>query len=100
MVFGVFNETSDHESRVALTPDTVTRLRKAGVTCMIEQGAGNAAAYTDEDYAKVGATVCTADDILAKADALGFVDRPSERMIGRIKPGTWVIGMLLSLIHI
>ena len=96
VVFGVFNETSDHESRVALTPDTVTRLRKAGVTCMIEQGAGNAAAYTDEDYAKVGATVCTADDILAKADALGFVDRPSEQMIGRIKPGTWVIGMLSS----
>lgn len=55
-----------------------------------------AAAYTDEDYAKVGATVCTADDILAKADALGFVDRPSEQMIGRIKPGTWVIGMLSS----
>ena len=28
VVFGVFNETSEHESRVALTPDIVARLRK------------------------------------------------------------------------
>lgn len=26
--FGVFNETTEHERRVALTPDTVARLRK------------------------------------------------------------------------
>ena len=42
VVFGVLNETSEHESRVALTPDIVTRLRKAGVTCLIESGAGAA----------------------------------------------------------
>ena len=29
VVFGVLNETSEHESRVALTPDIVTRLRKS-----------------------------------------------------------------------
>ena len=40
VVFGVLNETSEHESRVALTPDIVTRLRKSGVTCLIESGAG------------------------------------------------------------
>ena len=42
VAFGVLNETSEHESRVALTPDIVTRLRKAGVTCLIESGAGAA----------------------------------------------------------
>ena len=35
VVFGVLNETSEHESRVALTPDIVTRLRKSGVNCLI-----------------------------------------------------------------
>ena len=39
VTFGVLNETSDHESRVALTPDIVARLRKAGVSCLIESGA-------------------------------------------------------------
>ena len=36
VVFGVLNETSEHESRVALTPDIVTRLRKSGVNCLID----------------------------------------------------------------
>lgn len=94
--FGVLNETSEHESRVALTPDIVARLRKAGVSCLIERGAGLAAQYTDDDYAKAGASVLPADEVIAKADALGFVDRPSTELLGRLKPGTWVIGMLGS----
>ena len=57
VVFGVLNETSEHESRVALTPDIVTRLRKSGVTCLIESGAGVASHYVDEDYTKAGAQV-------------------------------------------
>lgn len=96
MTFGVFNETSEHESRVALTPDIVTRLRKSGVACLIESGAGEASDYTDEDYTKAGAQVVDAAEILENADALGFVERPDDRMIARIKPGTWVIGMLGS----
>ena len=50
VTFGVLNETSDTESRVALTPDIVTRLGRNGISCIIESGAGNAAEYTDEDY--------------------------------------------------
>ena len=96
VVFGVLNETSETESRVALTPDIVTRLRKAGVSCLIERGAGRAAQYTDDDYVKAGAEVLAADEVIAKADALGFVDRPSAAVLGRIKAGTWVIGMLGS----
>ncbi len=96
MVFGVFNETSEHESRVALTPDIVARLRKSGVTALIEHGAGAASDYTDADYEAAGAQVTDAATILGQADALGFVDRPSDDLIARMKPGTWVIGMLGS----
>ena len=96
VVFGVLNETSEHESRVALTPDIVTRLRKAGVSCLIEYGAGLASQYTDEDYAKAGAEVLPANEVVARADALGFVDRPSADLVAGIKAGTWVIGMLGS----
>ena len=96
VVFGVLNETSEHESRVALTPDIVTRLRKSGVTCLIESGAGVASHYVDEDYTKAGAQVVSADDVIARADALGFVDRPSNELLARVKQGTWIIGMLGS----
>ena len=49
VVFGVLNETSQDETRVALTPDIVTRLKKAGVSCLVQSGAGIAAQYTDDD---------------------------------------------------
>ena len=96
VAFGVLNETSEHESRVALTPDIVTRLRKAGVTCLIESGAGAASHYVDADYVKAGAQVVSAADVIARADVLGFVDRPSNELLSRVKKGTWVIGMLGS----
>lgn len=96
VVFGVLNETSQDETRVALTPDIVTRLKKAGVSCLVQSGAGIAAQYTDDDYAKAGAEVVAADDVIARADVLGFVDRPSAETVARLKAGTWVIGMLGS----
>lgn len=96
VTFGVLNETSDIESRVALTPDIVTRLGKSGVSCLIESGAGAAAQYTDEDYANAGAKVASRDEVIAGADALGFVDRPSAETLAKVKAGTWIIGMLGS----
>ena len=92
VTFGVLNETSDTESRVALTPDIVIRLGRNGVSCIIESGAGNAAEYTDEDYKAAGATVASRDEVINAADALGFIDRPSAQT----KAGQWVIGMLGS----
>lgn len=96
LTFGVLNETSDIESRVALTPDIVTRLGRNGVSCIIESGAGNAAEYTDEDYKAAGAAVASRDEVIASADALGFIDRPSAETIAKLKAGQWVIGMLGS----
>lgn len=96
VTFGVFNETSDTESRVALTPDIVTRLGRNGISCIIESGAGNAAEYTDEDYQAAGATVASRDEVIATADALGFIDRPSAETVAKLKAGQWVIGMLGS----
>ena len=96
VTFGVLNETSDTESRVALTPDIVTRLGRNGVSCIIESGAGNAAEYTDEDNKAAGATVASRDEVINAADALGFIDRPSAQTIAKLKAGQWVIGMLGS----
>ena len=96
VVYGVFNETNDHESRVALTPELVTRLAKSGVSCLIESGAGVAAQFADDDYAKAGATVASRDEILAQAQVFGFLGRPEGELFDRIPAGAWVIGMLGS----
>lgn len=96
VVFGVVNEASRHESRVALTPEIVTRLRKSGVSCLVEDGAGVAAGYDAAAYAAAGAETLAADEIIARSDVLGFVDRPSHELMARLSRGTWIIGMLGS----
>lgn len=52
-------ETRSGETRVALIPEDVQKLTKTGIRVKIEQGAGDKAGYTNEDYLKAGATIVT-----------------------------------------
>lgn len=57
LVLGVPKESLEGEHRVALTPVHVAKLKKAGATIQIEKGAGLGSGFTDELYAKAGATL-------------------------------------------
>ena len=52
-------EIADGESRVALVPETVARLAKAGLSIDVEAGAGERAYYLDSAYRDAGATLVT-----------------------------------------
>ncbi|PKL95628.1 MAG: hypothetical protein CVV18_04800, partial [Gammaproteobacteria bacterium HGW-Gammaproteobacteria-8] len=43
MKIGAPKETAAGEARVALTPDSASRLHKLGYQCIVESGAGTAA---------------------------------------------------------
>ena len=45
------------ERRVAATPETIRRLTAKGLGFQVEQGAGAAAGFLDEDFAEAGATL-------------------------------------------
>ena len=47
---GVVLESAEGERRVALSPDGVQRLRKAGHEVLVETGAGGAAWFPDSEY--------------------------------------------------
>lgn len=96
ITFGVLNETSHDESRVALTPDIVTRLARQGITCLMESCAGVRAGFRDEDYQRAGAAVTDRNTVLSKSQVLGFVNRPDTSLLSRIRNKTWIIGMLGS----
>ncbi|KAA8830735.1 NAD(P) transhydrogenase subunit alpha [Bifidobacterium tissieri] len=96
ITYGIFNETAEYESRVALTPDIVKRLKRSSVACVIESNAGHAAGFSDEEYEKAGASIGSKDEVIAQAQAFGFVGRPDEGLIDRLPRGSWVIGMLGS----
>ena len=78
MKITVVKETRIPENRVALTPDVVKSLTKAGFTCTIESGAGIASGFYDTKYEEAGAAV-SADKLalLAEADILLKVNAPT-----------------------
>ena len=52
MRVAVPKETAPGERRVALVPETVSKLREAGFEVRIERGAGDAAGFPDDEYEK------------------------------------------------
>ena len=57
MRIGVPRERVAREARVALVPESIARLIKAGAQVTVERGAGVAAGFSDEAYATAGATL-------------------------------------------
>jgi len=71
MTAGVLTETLPGERRVALTPAVLPVLAKAGVTVLLQSGAGLSAGYPDQVFADKGAEiVASAADVVARADLL------------------------------
>ncbi len=59
MRIGVPKEIMPRETRVALVPETVARLAKAGLEIVVETGAGDAAGFPDDAYRQAGATIAS-----------------------------------------
>jgi NAD(P) transhydrogenase subunit alpha len=79
MRIAVPREVAPGESRVALVPDTVTRLSKAGFDVQVETGAGLAAGFTDDAYREAGATLAPgAPALLGGADMTLKVREPMQ----------------------
>jgi len=95
MRIAVLRETAPGEARVALVPDVVQRLTKAGHQISIERGAGLAAGFTDADYEKVGARVhASRPEALTGAEVWARVRRPTPAEIGEAPEGITVVSML------
>lgn len=70
MNIGVPKETWPGEQRVSIIPTTVASLKKTGLHVSVEQGAGNAAGFNDDEYEKNGATITSRDEIFQSSDVI------------------------------
>jgi len=92
---GTPKETAPDERRVALVPDTATRLGAAALEVSVESGAGSAAYITDEAYQQAGAKIVkSAATLLGEADAVLKVQAPSTAEVDLIKKGAVLISFL------
>ncbi len=73
---GVYRETAPSERRVALVPDLVSTVRALGLDVMVERGAGVAAWFPDDDYARAGADLVPRGELFRRADVLVGVHPP------------------------
>ncbi len=94
MNVGVPTEHWPGEARVALVPDSVARLTKAGVTVTIERGAGVRAGFTDAAYEKAGATLADAAAVFGGADLLCKVQKPTTAEVASMRRGSHLVSLL------
>jgi NAD(P) transhydrogenase subunit alpha len=92
MIVGVPRESLENERRVALVPEVVDKLRKAGLEVHVQVSAGQAAGFMDADYTTAGATM--QPDILGAADVVLKVQPPSQAEVAAMKPGAVLISFL------
>jgi NAD(P) transhydrogenase subunit alpha len=88
-------ETAADEHRVALVPDTATRLKAAGLDVGVEEAAGAAAYIPDEAYQQAGVEVVKgARQLLQDADAVLKVQAPSLTEVELLRAGAVLISFL------
>ena len=69
-----------------------------GLTVLVESGAGDGAWFADSAYAEAGATIVTRQELIADADVILTVTRPDDALLGALRSGQAVIGMLNPLV--
>lgn len=96
MHIAVPRETAAGERRVALVPDAVTKLVKAGHTVAVERDAGALSFIDDVQYEQAGATI--APDFAAAvrgAQVVVKVQRPSDSEGAQLPEGSAVVCLLV-----
>lgn len=95
MKIGVVSADIANESRVALTPDAVKKLRKLGFEVVIQSGAGQAAYYADELYQAAGADIANSSaEVITQSQIITTVNDLSVEATDGLSSGQIVIGML------
>ncbi|MFQ5486063.1 MAG: alanine dehydrogenase, partial [Desulfobacterales bacterium] len=86
MLIGVLKEIKTRENRVAMVPAGVEQMRAHGHDVRVETGAGVGSVFSDEDYQKAGAVICTtAEEIYKKCDMIMKVKEPLPSEFAFIK---------------
>jgi NAD(P) transhydrogenase subunit alpha len=92
MRIAVVKESEPGEARVALVPESVKRLVGKQHTVVIQQGAGDGALFSDEEYKAAGAEIVS--DPRSDADLVLCVQGSALGDVRQLKEGASVIGML------
>ncbi|HFB67862.1 MAG TPA: NAD(P)(+) transhydrogenase (Re/Si-specific) subunit alpha, partial [Calditrichae bacterium] len=104
MIIGVPKETFPGERRVALIPNDVPALVKAGAEVLVQSEAGLSAGYRDGDYEEKGAKVVKSreevfqkSDVILQVRTLGANPEKGMEDMKLLREGQVVIGFMEPL---
>mmetsp|Transcript_41115 Transcript_41115/g.70367 ORF Transcript_41115/g.70367 Transcript_41115/m.70367 type:complete len:1122 (+) Transcript_41115:244-3609(+) len=93
LTVGVLGETYPGENRVSVAPESVKALVDAGLSVVVESGAGERASFSDAAYTAVGAIVLPREQIYATADIITKIRPPDELELPKLA-GKTLVGMI------
>src|ERR1017187_4406410 len=99
MIVGVPKETAQGEKRVSIIPDGVSKL--AGVSILLEKGAGDDAGFPDSAYVEKGVAIAAdASALYGQADVILKVTPPPKAEAGMGKEGATTVSFLYPLANL
>ncbi len=98
MKIAIPKERRPGETRVAGSPEVVKKLTGFGFDVIVEKGAGENAAFTDDAFKQAGATIAKdAASALKQADVVLKILRPTSPELGMLKKGCVLIAYLQAM---
>ena len=98
MIIAVLRETAVGERRVALVPDGVKALVRAGHEVCVQRGAGGEAGFDGGVYEAAGAKlVDSVETLLAPAELVLKVQGPNSEELRLLQPGSALVALLRPL---
>lgn len=98
MIIAIPQEITPYETRVAATPETVAKLSKLGFQLKIEHNAGQRSGFSDNDYSKAGAKICTsAQQTYTQANIILKINAPLPQEDEFLKSGMTIIADFQAL---
>ncbi|NIP29626.1 MAG: Re/Si-specific NAD(P)(+) transhydrogenase subunit alpha [Candidatus Dadabacteria bacterium] len=99
MIVGLLKETYPNEKRVAVVPEGIATLKKAGIEVQLESGAGENAGFTDKKYQEAGGKVVldrteifSNSDVILQVRGIGIDMDSSSSDLSMLKPDQLIIG--------
>ena len=87
-------ETRAGELRVGLTPEGTQKLIKLGLSVTVQEGAGDASGYHNDEYKAVGADIAAGSAALSSADVVATVRPLANEQISQLKSSAITISFL------
>ena len=80
MRIGVPKETVENETRVAIVPVSIPKLKKLGFDVIIQEGAGELSGYSDSKYTDKGAQIGKLDEVMS-TELIASINIPDYKMM-------------------